>query len=29
VKDLLLGATADRLRHIVTIPVLLVRSKQR
>ncbi len=28
VKDLLLGATADRLRHIVTIPVLLVRSKQ-
>jgi universal stress protein A len=29
VKDLLLGATADRLRHIVTIPVLLVRSKQK
>jgi nucleotide-binding universal stress UspA family protein len=27
VKDLLLGASADRLRHIVTIPVLLVRSK--
>jgi nucleotide-binding universal stress UspA family protein len=26
VKDLLLGATADRLRHLVTIPVLLVRS---
>ena len=27
VKDVLLGATADRLRHLVTIPVLLVRSK--
>jgi nucleotide-binding universal stress UspA family protein len=26
VKDLLLGATADRLRHIVGIPVLLVRA---
>ena len=26
VKDLLLGATADRLRHLVKIPVLLVRA---
>jgi nucleotide-binding universal stress UspA family protein len=26
VKDLLLGATADRLRHLVEIPVLLVRA---
>ena len=26
VKDLLLGATADRLRHIVDVPVLLVRA---
>jgi universal stress protein A len=26
VKDLLLGATADRLRHLVQIPVLLVRA---
>lgn len=26
VKDLLLGATADRLRHIVNVPVLLVRA---
>ncbi len=26
-KDILLGATADRLRHIVSIPVLLVRSQ--
>lgn len=26
VKDLLLGATADRLRHLVDIPVLLVRA---
>lgn len=26
VKDLLLGATADRLRHLVNIPVLLVRA---
>jgi nucleotide-binding universal stress UspA family protein len=26
VKDLLLGATADRLRHMVHIPVLLVRA---
>jgi len=25
-KDLLLGATADRLRHMVEIPVLLVRA---
>ena len=25
-KDLVLGATADRLRHIVQIPVLLVRA---
>jgi nucleotide-binding universal stress UspA family protein len=25
-KDLLLGATADRLRHLVEIPVLLVRA---
>ena len=29
VKDVLLGATADRLRHLVDIPVLLVRSKKR
>lgn len=28
VKDLLLGATADRLRHIVNVPVLLVRAKR-
>jgi nucleotide-binding universal stress UspA family protein len=28
VKDLLLGATADRLRHLVEIPVLLVRSQK-
>ena len=27
VKDLLLGATADRLRHMVKVPVLLVRSR--
>lgn len=26
VKDILLGATVDRLRHIVSIPVLLVRA---
>jgi len=26
-KDLLLGATADRLRHLVQIPVLLVRAR--
>ena len=26
VKDVLLGATADRLRHLVKVPVLLVRS---
>jgi manganese transport protein len=25
-KDVLLGATADRLRHLVKIPVLLVRA---
>ena len=29
VKDVLLGATADRLRHLVTIPVLLVRSTRK
>jgi universal stress protein A len=29
VKDLLLGATVDRLRHLVTVPVLLVRSTAR
>ena len=29
VKDILLGATVDRLRHIVSIPVLLVRSQPR
>jgi nucleotide-binding universal stress UspA family protein len=28
VKDLLLGATADRLRHLVEIPVLLVRASR-
>ena len=28
VKDVLLGATADRLRHMVHVPVLLVRSHQ-
>lgn len=28
-QDLLLGATADRLRHLVEIPVLLVRAPQR
>jgi nucleotide-binding universal stress UspA family protein len=27
VKDLLLGATADRLRHMVQVPVLLVRAR--
>lgn len=27
-KDLIYGATADRLRHIVQIPVLLVRATQ-
>jgi nucleotide-binding universal stress UspA family protein len=27
VKDLLLGATADRLRHMVHVPVLLVRAR--
>jgi nucleotide-binding universal stress UspA family protein len=27
-KDLVLGATADRLRHIVQIPVLLVRASR-
>lgn len=26
IKDLLLGATADRLRHMVAVPVLLVRA---
>jgi nucleotide-binding universal stress UspA family protein len=26
IKDLLLGATVDRLRHIVAVPVLLVRA---
>jgi nucleotide-binding universal stress UspA family protein len=29
VKDLLLGATADRLRHMVRIPVLLVRAQSK
>ena len=29
VKDVLLGATVDRLRHMVKIPVLLVRSGSR
>lgn len=28
IKDILLGATADRLRHLVTIPVLLVRARR-
>ena len=27
-KDLLLGATADRLRHMINVPVLLVRAKR-
>jgi nucleotide-binding universal stress UspA family protein len=29
VKDMFLGATVDRLRHIVDIPVLLVRAQAR
>jgi nucleotide-binding universal stress UspA family protein len=27
VKDILLGATADRVRHLVTVPVLLLRAQ--
>jgi len=28
VKDILLGATADRVRHLVKVPVLLLRAQQ-
>ena len=28
IKDVLLGATADRVRHLVKIPVLLLRAQQ-
>jgi nucleotide-binding universal stress UspA family protein len=28
IKDLLLGATADRLRHMLNVPVLLVRANR-
>jgi manganese transport protein len=27
ISDVLLGATADRVRHLVTIPVLLLRAQ--
>ena len=27
IKDLLLGATADRVRHLVKVPVLLLRAQ--
>jgi nucleotide-binding universal stress UspA family protein len=27
VKDMLLGATADRVRHLVKVPVLLLRAQ--